>query len=394
VIRVLFVDDDEAVLEGLENRLRKQRNVWKMRFAGSGTEALRMLAREPADVVVSDMRMPGMDGAELLGQVRELYPATVRLVLTGETGLQGAMQTVPVAHQVLTKPCDAGRLEESINRLHQIRSIDDAGPVNVALGALGSLPTLPTYYQELIAALDDPELDTDHVASIIEKDVAMTARLLQVMNSPLFGGRGEVTSVRAATVMLGRIPIRGIAQSLAFFHAFSGELPAGFSLVEFDDHAQRVAALASRLTHSSNDRRVAYTGGLLHDIGELALYSRLPEQMAELDRRAHRHGPDRIEAEQALLGCSHARVGAQLLTLWGLPEAVVDVVAHHHQPSAVPRTTLDACGAVHVAEVLVARRLAGGGPEDNHDFDLDYLRQAALTSEIGRWVELERSDND
>ena len=108
--RILFVDDDPRILEELRDMLRPQRHDWEMAFAPSGDAALALMQASPFDVIVSDMRMPGMDGAALLARVRQEYPQVVRIVLSSHTELSTALRVVPVAHQFLAKPCDAEML--------------------------------------------------------------------------------------------------------------------------------------------------------------------------------------------------------------------------------------------------------------------------------------------
>src|SRR5579859_4207949 len=113
--RVLFVDDERRILEGLQRMLRHYRKQWEMTFANSGAEALSILAGGRYDVIVSDMRMPGMDGAQLLETVRKLYPGMIRIVLSGHTDMEAAIRAVPVAHQFLAKPCDPDKLQAAID---------------------------------------------------------------------------------------------------------------------------------------------------------------------------------------------------------------------------------------------------------------------------------------
>jgi len=102
--RILFVDDEPRILDGLRRMLRPQRRVWSMTFANSGLEAVEELKSNSYDVVVTDMRMPGFDGAAVINYVHEHYPEIVRIVLSGFTELETALRAVPIAHQFLTKP--------------------------------------------------------------------------------------------------------------------------------------------------------------------------------------------------------------------------------------------------------------------------------------------------
>src|SRR6188768_1707511 len=111
---VLFVDDDLNVLSGLKRMLRSLRHEWAMEFVNSGDAALAFMAEHPIDVVVSDMRMPGMDGAELLREVSARHPGVIRIVLSGESNQESLMKVAGIAHQYLSKPCDTDTLKATV----------------------------------------------------------------------------------------------------------------------------------------------------------------------------------------------------------------------------------------------------------------------------------------
>jgi len=164
--RILFVDDEQNVLDGLRNLLRKQRNQWDMLFAISGKAALEELARSPVDVIVSDMRMPGMDGAELLTRVRELYPQTARIVLSGHAERDAIARVVSVAHQFLSKPADATAVRTVVERTCQFQGLMQDEGIRRVVGGLQQLPSLPDTYWQLVRATEDPEVAIAELARI------------------------------------------------------------------------------------------------------------------------------------------------------------------------------------------------------------------------------------
>jgi DNA-binding NtrC family response regulator len=119
--RILFVDDEPKVLEALRRMLRKQRPEWDMEFVSGGSQALEQMARSPFDVVVSDIRMPGMDGTQLLTEIRERYPHTVRIILSGQYDGQALLGAVRVAHHHLNKPCDPDTLTATVQQACRLR---------------------------------------------------------------------------------------------------------------------------------------------------------------------------------------------------------------------------------------------------------------------------------
>ena len=122
-LSVLFVDDEPNVLDGLRRSLRGFRREWDMRFAPGGAAALAILGEAQADVVVSDMRMPGMNGDELLAEVRRRHPQTVRIVLTGECAREAMTRVTTLAHRVLTKPCDPDELRSAIQQAFALQGL-------------------------------------------------------------------------------------------------------------------------------------------------------------------------------------------------------------------------------------------------------------------------------
>ncbi|HMG23584.1 MAG TPA: response regulator, partial [Kofleriaceae bacterium] len=114
--RILFVDDEPAILAGLQNLLYKDRKRWDMVFALGGQLALDEIRKESFDIVVSDMRMPGVDGATLLNTVKDECPATVRIMLSGHADREAIVRALPALHQLLSKPCDAATLRGAIER--------------------------------------------------------------------------------------------------------------------------------------------------------------------------------------------------------------------------------------------------------------------------------------
>lgn len=218
--RILFVDDEPRLLEGLQRMFRPHRKQWDMLFATSGEQALAILETNPCDVIVTDMRMPGMDGATLLEQVQERYPSLARIVLSGHVEMEAALRAAPVAHQFLSKPCDPETLRETIERVCDCRArLSDEG-IRRVIGAVGKLPSMPATCTSLLAALQDPETDLARVTRLIEDDVGIAAKVLQLVSSAFFGRRNEVRSVRDAVNYLGLETLKQLVLSVQILGNF------------------------------------------------------------------------------------------------------------------------------------------------------------------------------
>lgn len=360
--RILFVDDERRILEGLQRMLRPYRKQWDMAFANSGNEALAMLAAGAYDVIVSDMRMPGMDGAQLLELVRERYPGMVRLVLSGQFGKDAALHAVPVAHQFLMKPCDAGKLQATIERFCEYDSMIADGATRRVVAAIGELPALPSTYAALVHALEDPETSLDQVGALVERDVAVAAKVLQLVNSSFFGLSREVSTIPMAVGYLGFETLTQLVVTVEVFRTFAcGPHMAAF-VEEVQRHSRCVAAIAAVLPVARQNAGTTLVAALLHDVGKLIMATRLSGQFetalqASRDRNRPLH-----TLEEEITGTTHAEIGAYLLALWGLPSAVVTAVSQHHQPvSVTANTALDISLALHLADML--EHEAAGHPE-------------------------------
>jgi len=351
--RMLFVDDEPRILEGLRRILRAQRPEWEMAFATSGQAALALLEASPFDVIVSDMRMPEMDGARLLALVRDRYPQVVRIVLSGYTELSSALRAVPVAHQFLAKPCDAGTLRVAVERACHLKDLLSDDSIRRTVGALRDLPSLPRTYDALTQALASPDVSLQKVAAIVEQDVGISAKILQLVNSAFFGLAHSITNIEHAVIYLGINTLRSLALSPETFHVFQPKTPMpGFSLEGLGRHARLTAHIAARLPVPKHLADILMVAGMLHDVGKLILAWKFPDQFTRLlAKAAEKHCP-LYKVEQDEYGFSHAEIGAYLLGLWGLPYVLVEAIAYHHGPSRVPHENFDAIAAVYVANFL------------------------------------------
>lgn len=391
MIRTLFVDDEVDVLEGLENRLRRLRRRWKMSFAVGGAAALEKLSEEPFDVIVSDMRMPGMDGAELLSRVRKDYPHIVRVVLSGQTKYEQVLRALPVAHHLLSKPCDSKVLQRSVERAQALHERLGRAELRDVISSLDTLPSLPGVYADITAAVEQPETSLAEIGEIVERDIAMTARLLQVVNSSFFGVGREMTTAHEAVSYLGLNAVRAIVLNVELFAALQPKrLGRGYSLDVAQEHALLTGQIAMRLLDDDAAARVAFSAGMLHDLGDLILASAMPDAYTECTEYAERESAPRFRAETEVHGLGHAEIGAALLGLWGLPYSIVEGVAYHHDPSACAEESFGVVGAVHVANYLahaVAHQQRADDDEESSGAELDhaYLTRVGVVDRLPAW---------
>jgi CheY-like chemotaxis protein len=182
MIRIVFVDDEASALQAMQRALHGMRTEWSMVFASSGAAALDDLAKTPADVIVSDMRMPVMDGWQLLREVKIRHPQTMRLILSGHAEPSPIMRAVGVAQQYLAKPCESAALMAAISQTHRLRQLLSNDRLAQLVGRVEMLPGAPRVFQEILACLQLPTASVADAARIIGRDVAMTANVIKLVN--------------------------------------------------------------------------------------------------------------------------------------------------------------------------------------------------------------------
>lgn len=332
---VLFVDDEQRVLDGLRRSMFSARDRWDVRTACGGRAALSMLEERAVSVVISDLRMPGMDGLTFLQEVAERWPESVRIILSGQEDADTGMRAWQIAHQYLSKPCEGRAVLSALDRAVSVHRLLQSSAMRAMAGRLRTLPTTPGILAQIeqIGAKDGvPMAD---VVRIIERDVALTGKVLQLVNSAYFGVTRSIANVESAIQVMGVDLLRALIYAHEIGHAFPSTL-SGWSPQAEQHQTLRVAAVAKALGDSRAEAADLFTAGILHDVGKLVLASRAPELLEQCITMAEEQAIPLFAAERALCGVTHAEVGAYLIGLWGLPWPLVEAVALQPTPLAWP----------------------------------------------------------
>lgn len=351
-MRVMFVDDEVRVLAGIERTLMMQDNDWDCRFATSAEEALAALETCQADVVVSDMRMPFMDGAELLAEICQRWPSTIRIILSGHSDLDATMRMLDVAHQFVAKPCDNATLLAAVERALGLRKLFDDPLVVENVGKLARLPAAPRVFAEVRRMLADPAAHSRQLSATLGSDPALGAKIMQLANSAYFAAGGRIHDIRSAVARLGLDNVRLLVLASQVF-ANSEHDP-------YLDALQQSALLASRITG-----RIAGASG---PAATAALLANIALTIPEMRDEAAGTPP----ADGQIPPC--VAVGAYLLALWGLPIDIVNAVAYHRTP-ALAGPCFGDTGAVHVAVALA----------EGNDPDIGYLDDVGASAKLPEW---------
>jgi HD-like signal output (HDOD) protein/ActR/RegA family two-component response regulator len=395
--RILFVDDDELILRSVERVLRRPavESGWELCFATDGEAALEEMNRAPIDIILCDAHMVKMSGATLLKRVQERDPSVVRILLSGHTGLDVLRTALPHAHQFLPKPCDGQLLKATLDSACGVRALLGRAEMRQLVGTSNELPSAPRTFIELSNALANPNTSARSVSDIIERDIAISARVLQLVSSAFYGLPRAVTSIGGAVAYLGVEVIKAIVLSVEVSRMFplTQSIP-DFSVDALQQQGMRVSQFAKRILGHEPGGDVLIVAGLLQDTGQLVLASRAASRFGLALSTAGQRKQPLHEIELDLFGASHAEIGAYLLGLWGLPQRVVDTVASHLEPQRRSSRVFDAAAALYVANQLLADPDVPAVEElmpHSVAIDLKFLRSVGVAHQLEEWRRLARN---
>ncbi len=416
--KILFVDNDPNATQKSRKMLKAMCPDWEIETSVSGEEALDLMAKSPFDVIVSDIRIQGMDGIELLGTVSKRYPETVRIIHSEFSDLRSTM----IVHQFLMKPCSAETMRNTIVRTCKLRDLLRDETLRKVVTGIKNLPSLPSIYNAIVKEMQSPEGSLQKVGYLIAQDVSMSAKILQLVNSAFFALPKKITDPRQASVFVGIETLKSLVLSIHVFSSLTEDVElCGFSPVKMWRHSLRTGRLAGDIARIENaDSKVveeAMIAGMLHDIGKLILL-RIPNKFKEVSDITEKTGCTDTEAEFSVIQASHSELGAYLLGIWGLPVNVVESVAFHHKPSKLiermfvmspendinnaetnevnlkPQpiekysTEFTALTAVHVANAMTMQGNCSSDTTTSPYLDMLYLETLELTDRIPEWIAL------
>jgi HD-like signal output (HDOD) protein len=386
---LLFVDDEPKLLQGLQRQLRPMRHEWDMNFVEGGQKALDFMAVRSVDIIVSDMMMPGMDGSQLLSEVVKRHPQTVRIILSGQSGCEAILRLVGPAHQYLSKPCDADELRKAITRALDLRDLLGNERLKQLATRIKNLPSLPALQKQLAEELQKNSPSMKCVGEIISHDIAMTAKILQLVNSAFFGLAQPINNPVEAAIYLGLNTIHSLVLSSEIFSQYNQKTCRAFSLEALAQHSWLTGVLARRVAQVER-REVklleqCFLAGLLHDVGQLILASGLPEEYSEVIAKSRDQSLPVWQVEQEFFGATHADVGAYLLALWGLSNPITEAAALHHHPSRCAAPEFSPVVAVHAANVFAHELVGTGTGVPPPQFDTPYLTRLGFAGRIEIW---------
>lgn len=388
--RIIFVDDEPAIIRSYERFFFDMDEEWDMDFVLSAADALSLMEKAPYDVLVTDIRMPGMDGFQLLEEVKQKYTATVRIVVSGQFDEKLLLNSVNLVNQYLFKPCDP---EEVLKLIQKAISVDDTlndERLHEIVSGMDSVPTLPSIYNEITALLRNQNSSLKAIGTVISKDIALTAKVLHLVNSSFFGLRRKITAPEEAVVYIGTETIKAMVLSVQVFSLVQEKnLPAGY-LDSLWDHSFITANFARTIAMCENQEKVmidnSFTAGILHDIGRLILLTNLPDEYGDYLEKS-RSEKDSLQLERSFFRTDHCEIGAYLMHNWGLPNVVIEPVLYHDNPSGYSMDEFSPVFFVTCANLLFYKIFKSKSSFHAKEWNENFITNNSWKARLSIWEE-------
>lgn len=354
MIRILLLSLDSNWKSQLEKALHEESLSWDVDLVQSVKEAQLKLEEEIYDAIVCDHKLSKVRGKKALQQLAESFPDVLRLLVIPKKELEEQMDAYMGQHQVVNYPVDFKDIIEQIRRSKELRKLLQSDRVSRAVSKIKKLPSYPEIFSQLRQLLSGEYFMLNEVADIVQKDTAMVAKVLQIANSAFFGLRQKVTNIQMAVTLLGVGKIKSLVLAHEIFSQYDDNQL--FDYKQQWEHSMHVAdlcvKLAKELNLSEKQIEESYVVGIIHDIGKLALASSLPEDYDRALSISEEQQIPLIQAERVVFEADHAAIGAFVLSLWGLPDSMVEAVAYHHAPIPGKKTQCDLPEIVFLANHL------------------------------------------
>lgn len=389
--RILFLDSEASSAMIAQNAFREMHAGWTVECVQSGAEAMRALDDTPFDAVVANGPGDNGPGQALLEHARQHHPQALRFVLVRRDGDCNPLVQARTAHQLVAAGSHPEiALQTQLSKALELRGLLSSSSLRDIVARITFLPSPPAAYRELMEGLNSETSTVEYVGEILERDPAISAKLLQMVNSAYFGLGCRVTNPVRAISLMGLEVVKALVLSAGVYANLPPAVAARHEVGWLWRHSMRVSRMAQKVAQAfTSDARLiddAFIAGLLHDLGTLILLCDCPAEVKEIEQAAIAERAAIWNAERNMLGVTHAEVGAYLLGMWGLPQPVVEAVAWHHRPAACPVAEPSPLLAVHIADCVQT----GCDPLHEGDrpmIDQTYMARCGYPGETGRFVD-------
>ena len=350
---ILFVDDEIQILKSIKRLFMD--TEYNILTAESGACALSMLEHETVDLVITDMRMPVMDGYQLLCNIKALYPDILRVILSGYSDEDIILKALQcnIAKLYIFKPWNNEELLKLIGQLFETERFFKRSDLLSIIKNIDELPTIKSSYIRILDMIDrdTDESDMAHIASFIETDQSISTEVLHVVNSAFYGIK--TGSIKQAITYLGFKNLRNIILSTSIIDSLESADPVSGHFESLWEHAfvtNKILfmlydrCLCKKLPETSN------SAGLLHNIGVVFLLKHFSSSYFSQIQRSIDCNLNLLDVEKDIFNVTHTETGGYLLKWWELPLPIVEAALYHHNPFDERIIHKELVMAVHIAQ--------------------------------------------
>lgn len=344
--RILFVDDERQILRALKRLFID--SDYETVFMDNGEDALAYLEDHPVELIISDIRMPSMNGFDLLKKVKEMHPLTLRVALSGYTDSKKIYKALEenIAKMYMFKPWDNKELLNIIDQMLELEDLLKNRELLDLINNINDLPTVPQLYLD-IKRLIQEEADVDAIAKKIEEDPPITSRILRVANSAFYGAK--TGSISQSIMYIGLINVKNIVLSNGVFDAAKSHSSSVKILWEHATITNKITNLIYQEFMKKKIPNIFASAGLLHDIGKVIMFTHFGDTYDAVLKEALDTNRPIVELEREHYNVTHQELGGYLLNWWEIPLPIVETALYHHKPLDAKVINKELVAIVHLA---------------------------------------------
>jgi HD-like signal output (HDOD) protein len=354
---ILFVAKDRALWNEFQGDAAATGGEWDAKSACSGREALALALQMNFAVVVAEVLLPDMSGLDLLDQFMLRQPSAHRIALSEVSDTENTVKCIGKPHHHMLKPFGVRTLMNALEQACAHETWLPSQAVHGLIAQMRQVPSPPTTYFKVVEEIRSPHASIERVGELISEDPAITAKVLQLANSAVFGLELQVSQPLEAIAYIGLETTKALVLLAHTVSTFDKTKLPGFSVEALWRHSGSTGQMAQKIALMEKGgletAEQAFASGLLHDIGKLLLCANLPAVFAKIVELAREEKCSFWEAEMQLFpNAGHAELAGCILGIWGLPRPIVEAVALHHSPRHLAGTGFHPLTAVHAADIL------------------------------------------
>jgi len=359
---------------------------WESLNCTNGKEGLEALENSSIAAILCCEKLPDMTGLEMLEKASGHYSDTIRLLFMSEVNPRVVRESSAYIDQHLSFSTQPEAVVKTLENSLNLRKLLINDQLRSTIDSIESLPSLPETYNKIVAELKSENVSIRNISELVSKDISITAKLLQMVNSAYFGLSTRVESVLHATNLLGLNTVQSIVLSAGVFDQFEAPKVKNYSVESIYNRSIAVGAKARLLAHAfglaprySED---ALLSGMLHDIGKLVMLRDFSDEFAEIIEIAVSDSIPINIAQEKIMGTNDAAIGGYLLARWGLSDSIVEAVTLHYTPSNCPNPLLNALTAVHVAFAMDLDEEKNIRDDSVSSADKEYLKKIGIAEQM------------